>query len=210
MGETIQAFVEKLQTDGVKAGQAEAERIRAEAKQLAGQTIAEAQTQAEQIIADAEEQRERVRSRSETELRLAARDAVVRLRDTLGRAMRDVLSAGVGQQLDDAEFLQELLGNLVSEYVKADIAGTRAIRINVSKEMQQKLAGWAIGTVRAMHDARGPLVDLHGTLASAGFEYTIAEGTTEITVESVVNILSDLVSAQVREILSGAVCEDDS
>lgn len=208
MGETIEAFVEKLQADGVDAGQAAAERIRTEAEQQARQIIAEARAQAKQIIAEAEAECERTRLRSETELRLAARDAVVKLRETLERALRGALSAGVDQQLNDEGFLRELLRDLVSQYVKLDIEGAGAIQINVSKEMQQRLASWAIETVRAVHDAHGPAVDLHGTLTSAGFEYTIGEGTTEITVESVVNVLSDLVSAELCEILAGAVSEE--
>ena len=210
MGGTIEAFIERLQTDGVEAGQAEAETIRAEAEQQAGQIIADARAQAEQIIADAEAQCETIRLRSETELKLATRDTVVRLRETLDRALRRVLSAGVGQLLDDAGFLQELVRDLVSQYVKADIEGAEAIQVNVSKEMQQKLAHWAIETIRAEHEAHGPLVELRGSLAVAGFEYSIAEATSEITVESVVNVLSDLVNTELREILAGAVSEEGS
>ncbi|MFH1417391.1 MAG: HrpE/YscL family type III secretion apparatus protein [Planctomycetota bacterium] len=210
MGGTIEAFVEKLHTDGVEAGQAAAETIRAEAEEQAGQIIADARAQAERIIADAEAQCENLRLRSETELKLAVRDTVLRLRETLERALRHVLSAGVRQLLDDAGFLQELLRDLVSQYVKADIEGAEAIQVNVSKEMQQKLAHWAIETIRAEHEAQGPLVELRGSLAVAGFEYSIAEGTSEITVESVVHVLSDLVNTELREILAGAVSEEGS
>jgi len=210
MGGTIEAFIEQLQTDGVEAGQAEAEAIRAEAEQQAGQVIADARAQAEQIIADAEAQCETIRLRSKTELKLATRDTVVRLRETLERALRRALSAGVGQLLDDTGFLQELLRDLVSQYVKADIEGAEAIHVNVSKEKQQKLAHWAIETIRGEDEAYGPQVELHGSLAVAGFEYSIAEGTAEITVESVVNVLSDLVNTELREILTGAVSEEDS
>jgi len=208
MGGTIEAFVERLQTDGVEAGQAAAETIRVEAEQQAEQIIANARVQAEQIIADAETQCETLRLRSETELKLAARDTVVRLRETLEHALRRVLSTGTGRLLDDAGFLRELLRDLVSQYVKADIEGAEAVRVNVSKEKQQKLADWAIETIRAEHEAHGPLVELRGSLAVAGFEYSIAEGTSEITVESVVNVLSDLVNAELREILTGAVSEE--
>ncbi|MHC4695406.1 MAG: hypothetical protein ACYTFA_01540 [Planctomycetota bacterium] len=210
MGETIEAFIDRLQSDGVEAGQAAAEKIRAEAEQQASQAIAEARTEAQQIIADAEAQCEKTRSRFETEMKLAARDTVVRLQETLAHALRGVLAAGVGQQLDDAGFLRELLRDLVSQYVKADIEGAGAIQINVSKEMRHKLALWAIETSRAEHNTHGRVVDLYGGLTAAGFEYSIAEGTAEITVESVVNVLSDLVSAELREILTGAISEDSS
>ena len=41
MGETIEAFIEKLQTDGVEAGQEAADKIRNEAEQQANQIVAE-------------------------------------------------------------------------------------------------------------------------------------------------------------------------
>jgi V/A-type H+-transporting ATPase subunit E len=210
MGETIEAFIEKLQADGVEAGRAAAKKVRSEAEQQAQQIIADAEARAKQTLADAEAQCEKIRLRSETELKLAVRDAVVRLRETLVRSLDRVLAEGVRQQLKDAGFLQELLRDLVSRYVKADIEGTGEIRINVSKEMQQRLAQWAIETIRAEHDGHHRLVELHGSLLGAGFEYSISEGTTEITVQSVVNVLSDLVSAELREILADTASEDDS
>ncbi len=210
MGGTIEAFIEKLQADGVEAGQASAEAIRTEAERQAEQIIADARAQAEQTVADAEAQCEKLRLRSQTELRLAARDTVVRLRETLELALRNVLSVGVGELLNDAGFLQELLRDLVSQYVKADLEGAEAIHVNVSKEMQQKLAHWAIETIRAEQEIHGPQVELHGRLAAAGFEYSIDEGTAEITLESVVNVLSDLVNKELREILTGVVSEEGS
>jgi len=210
MSETIEAFIEKLQADGVAAGHAAAEKIRAEAEQQARQILADAQDRAKHTIAEAEAQCERIRLRSETELKLAVRDTVERLRETLRRALKRLLAEGVRQHLEDDEFLRELLRDLVSRYVKADIEGTGEIRINVSKEMQQRLAQWAIETLRTEHDGRHRLVELRGILADAGFEYSISEGTTEISVRSVVNVLSDLVSAELREILIDAVSQDGS
>ena len=124
------------------------------------------------------------------------------------RALNGVLAEGVRQRLRDAGFLQELLRDLVSRYVRADIEGAGGIQINVSKEIQQRLARWAIETIRAEHGGHHRTVELRGSLAGAGFEYSISEGTTEITVQSVVNVLSDLISGELREILANAVSEN--
>ncbi len=210
MGGTIEAFVERLQADGVEAGEASAEKIRAEAEQQAEQIIEDARAQAERTIAEAKAECEKRHLRSQTELKLAARDTVVRLRETLELALRSVLSVGVGPILNDAGFLQELLRDLVSQYVKADLEGAEAVQVNVSKEMQQKLAHWAIETIRAEHGTHGPVVELHGSLAAAGFEYSIGEGTAEITLDSVVNVLSELVNKELREILTGVVFDEGS
>jgi len=208
MGETIEAFIERLQADGIEAGHAAAETIRTGAEQRARQIMAEAEDRAKQAIADAETHCERVRSRYEAELKLAARDTVVRLRETLLRALRRVLTEEAHQQLEDQGFLQELLRNLMSQYVKIDPEGTGGIQINVSKEMYRRLAQWAIETIRAEHSGHHRLLEMRGTLADAGFEYSISEGTTEITAPSVANFLSDLVSVELREILNNAVTED--
>lgn len=207
MTETIEAFVDKLHADGVQAGREAAEKIRAESEQLAQRLIQEAEAQANKIINHADAESGRIRAKTETELKLAARDSVIRLQEDLNRALQGVLAATVTEKLGDAEFLQGLLRDIVMQYVQADIKGSGAVTINVSEEMRHQLTHWAIEVLRKDLTASGTGVDLHGSLAGAGFEYKASEGTVEVTVESVVEILSEMVGSEVREIVAGALTE---
>ena len=206
---TLEAFVDKLQSDGVQAGQEAAEKIRAEAEQQASRQVQEAQERAATIMAEAEASCEKTRERAETELKLAARDALVRLQEALSRALQGVLAGGVQEQLREAEFLGKLLHDIVMEYVRADTEGTRAVTINVSEEMRHQLTHWAI---KALHkDLKGSdtSVDLHGTLTEAGFEYKVSGGTVEVTVDSVVEILSEMVTPELRALVAQAAANVD-
>jgi vacuolar-type H+-ATPase subunit H len=190
MAETIESFVAKLKQDGVEAGRAAAEAHLAKTREQADALLADARAKAERIIADAEAQADGLRSKARTDLELAARDLVLRLRETLSRAVRQVMATGVRQQLSDPKFLGDLLHEIVLQYVRADIARQGAIRINVTHEMQERLAEWAMGLAHKPELA-GTSLDLRGTLADAGFEYRADGANVEVTVESVVEALSD-------------------
>lgn len=205
MAETIEAFVDKLQADGVEAGREAAEKIRAEAEQHRQQLIHEAQARAKEIVEEADAESQRIRAKAETELELAARDTVIRLQETLNRALQGVLAATAGEVLRDAEFLRELLRDIVMQYVRADIEGTGLITINVSEEMRRELVPWAIQALHQDIAGSGTVVDLHGALAGAGFEYKVTDGTFEVTAESVVESISDLVGPAVRDLVARAV-----
>jgi len=201
MAETIEAFIDKLQADGVQAGREAARKIHAEAEQRAQQLIQEAQARAKEIVERAEAESRRIQERTETELELAARDTVIRLCESLHRALQEVLAAMASEQLGDPEFLRELLHDVVMQYVRADIARDGTITINVSEEMRRRLTHWAIQALHKDLMSSGTGVDLHGSLVGAGFEYKVSDGTVEVTVESVVEVLSELVGPELRAIV---------
>ncbi len=208
MGQTIQAFVDKIRTEGIQAGQKEADDLLAEARQQAEQIAAQAAQDAEKVLADAKTEAENIVSRGRTELELAARDAVGKLRDALGRALGAVLAGGAREKLDDEAFIGQVLHEIITAYGQAETKGKKIIRINVPEPMRQKLVQWAIAHVGSDNlGGEHITIDLKGTLRQAGFEYNVAGATVEVTVESVVEVLTDLVGPAVREILEAAMAE---
>ena len=203
MVQTIEEFVNKLQADGVEAGQKDAEKIRAEAEQQAQQRKAAAEEQAQRMIDQAQAESQAIRVRVETELKLAARDTIVRLQEALNRALQAVLLNAVGEKLADGDFLAGLIRDVVQRYVEADATGSGPVVIRVSDDMRQRLLN---GTLAALtrDDAAASQVDLRGTLAEAGFTYEIAGGTVEVTADSVVEVLSEMVGSELRKRLAEA------
>ena len=204
MADTIEQFVAKLQTEGVQAGRAAAEELIAKARRDADEIIRQAQARATKIQQDAEVQARATLAKSKTELELAARDTTLRLREALTRVIRAALAAGAKRPLDDAEFLRHLLSDIVLQYVRADLQGRPTFNLNVTPEMREKLAAWAL---QQLHQGNLAL-DLRGTLAEAGFEYQVEGAKIEVTLTSVVDALADLVSPALRQILERATAAD--
>jgi len=212
MAETIESFVQKLQADGVQAGQQEAEKIRQAARQQADETLRQAKQEAEKIVAEARAQAEDTLARSRTELQLAARDAALKLRDALSRALEAVLTHGARDRLTDVSFLGQVLHDLVMLYARSQLAGeTEPLILNVPPEMRDKLKQWALAEVgRERVDSLRHAFDLKGTLAAAGFEYKATDATVEVTLDSVVQALKELVSPDLQAVLDQALAEKES
>ena len=204
MVQTIESFINRLQADGVEAGREAAEKIRAQAEQEAQARIAEAAEQATQLLGQAQAEREEILARTETELRLAARDTVLRLQEALSRVLRAVLLDSVRANLDDADFLAGLIRDVVLSYAEADASGQGPITMNVSDEMRQRLLNGTVAAFR-QDDPAVKRIDLRGTLTEAGFEYKIADGTVEVTVDSIVEVLAEMAGSELRKRLAPAV-----
>ncbi len=203
MGETIEEFVAKLQAEGVQAGRQQADEILTQAQEQAEGTLADARNQAEKIVAEANAEAQSILERGNTELQLATRDVAMKLRESLGRAIQLVLARGATEKLQDAEFLSKLLHEIVMLYAKADVDGKDTLAINVPAEMQDKLADWAISELHGTKSGGPrPDFDLKATLAGAGFEYKAGGATIEVTPESVVQMLSELVGPTLRKMLA--------
>lgn len=198
MVQTIEEFVNKLQADGVEAGQKDAEKIRAEAEKQAQQRKAAAEEQAQRMIDQAQAESQAIRVRVETDLKLAARDTIVRLQEALNQALQAVLLNAASEKLDDADFLAGLIRGVVERYVEADATGSGPIAINVSDDMRQRLLNGSLAAL-TQGDATAKQIDLRGTLAESGFTYEIAGGTVEVTADSVVEVLSEMVGSELRK-----------
>jgi len=208
MAHTVESFVDKLRTDGVEAGRQAAEEIRREAQQQADETIRRAEAEAKRIVEQAEQQREQTVERTRTDLELAARDVVAKLRETLSQTIARVLEQAAASKLEDDKFLGELIRDVICQYAEADALGKEAITINVAKPMRQKLADWAIKTFHK--PCEHVSVDLHGSLSTAGFEYRVAGGTVEVTTESVVKTLAEIVTPELQAVINSATKDQAS
>ncbi|MFO8009999.1 MAG: hypothetical protein R6U89_04205 [Dehalococcoidia bacterium] len=201
MAETIEEFVEKLKAEGVEEGRRQAEQVLREAQQQADRIIADAESKAGDIIAGANKEAESLVSRGHTELELAARDATLKLQDALQRSLMSVIGRAVEEKLNDAEFLKELIQSIVVRYIEADIRGSQSVEIDVSPEMRDRLSEWAINQLRQVTADSSIYVDIKDNLRQAGFEVSFEGATVEITRESVVETLMQLVGPRLREIL---------
>ena len=202
MAETIESFVQKLQEEGVQAGKEQAQKLLEEARSEAEGIVAEAKRQAEEIIADAKAQAETNLKRGGDELSLAARDVVLRLRETVVKALEAVLKSSSRDKLKDEEFFVRLLHDVAVQYAEKDAVREWPVVISVDEDMLEAATRWAIQemTQEGGDDWRSR-IDLKGRLETAGFEYSAVDGTIEVTPDSVSAVLSEMISPRLRDII---------
>ena len=200
MPETIESFVAKVREEAVEAGQQEADKLREQARRQAGETLEKTQQEAEKIIENAKAEAEKFKSLGETEFKLAARDTISKLRETLEGILKDLFARTAEQKLSDGKFVARMLKDLIDAYVQADVKG-KNIEVNVSEELQQQITDAALQAIGS--EARdGQLkVDVAGTLKEAGFEYSISDAKVEVTLSAVVATLTEMVGPKLRELV---------
>ena len=211
MSETIESFVAKLQSEGVDAGKQQAQELIDQAQTQADTLLADAKKQAAKIIADAQTESEGIVDRGRTELKLASRDIVLKLRETLTEGLKAVLAGEVHDKLDDTALIGTLLHDIVVMYAKQLHEHRDVMQINVPEPQREKLREWALAEIgqQSVDGVRG-VFNLHTTLKEAGFEYTIAGRTVEVTTESVTTALAELITPALRDLLDDAMKDSDA
>lgn len=108
-GAGVQALIERLKSEGVAAGQSEADEILAKAKAKAEDIVTAAQKKADALLSDARAEAAREKAATEDGLKVAARDLVLNLRNELGDRIQQEAGRLVATTLADENFLQKLI-----------------------------------------------------------------------------------------------------
>lgn len=110
MENKLQQLTQKLYEEGLEKGRSEAEKCVAEAQEKAAKIIADAHKEAEEIIRKAEDKAEDVAKNTATEISLAGKQAVARLKAEIASLITaKSTSEGVKTAAMDGAFLKEML-----------------------------------------------------------------------------------------------------
>jgi V/A-type H+-transporting ATPase subunit E len=176
----VEALIEKLRDEGVAAGQQKAESIVADAQRRAEWITQEAEREAAAIRDKAREECDAMRVAGEDALKLAARDAMLRLRDELLNGFSEEVLRAVGRQMADETFLQRLILSLAGTLRKeagldaeqelvielpAEIVGIDDLRKNPDELREGSLSRFA--------------VSLGGDLLRRGVRFEVSEDKSE-------------------------------
>jgi V/A-type H+-transporting ATPase subunit E len=105
----VEALIERLRNEGVMAGQTEAENIIQDARTRAEKIIADAELEAQQLVDKAKAEATETSNAAQDALKLATRDALLKLRDTLLGSFSEEVGRVVGTQMADREFMSKLI-----------------------------------------------------------------------------------------------------
>lgn len=202
-GTTLESFVAQLHRDGVEAGQKEAEAVVRAAEEEAEEILRRARGEARSMVAEAERAAERAEARGRDELQLAVRDGILQLEASLTAVLRALIVRSVDDELTAPDGLKPLLKEVVGAYARADAAG-RPTEFRVPARVAQALEGWWTRELGAAVAGDGTVPELVGDLEAAGFEYQVAGGTVEVSVDSVVDTLVALIRPGLREVVQEA------
>ncbi|UCG85568.1 MAG: hypothetical protein JSW71_16785 [Gemmatimonadota bacterium] len=105
----VEALIERLRQQGVEAGRAARDEFIAEAEREGERIVKEAREKAAAVVEEARHEAERLKASGEDALRVAMRDTVLRMRETLRKRLESQVRILVTKQLVDEEFLRRLI-----------------------------------------------------------------------------------------------------
>ncbi len=137
MAEEIKELIEKIRSEGVRAGEDKAKAIELDALKRARQIIADADVEAGRILSEARESISRSEESSRSSLKQAARDCIIGLKKEILAALNKITLSHVHKTLTIDE-TGKLIAHLLKE-CKAKDKGD--VIVSFKKEDADKLAG---------------------------------------------------------------------
>lgn len=201
MPTNLESFVKTLESEGVDAGKKAAQKIEAEARKNAENIVAEGKAQAEQIIEKANSEAQTIKSRMDSSLELAARDAILMLREKISEQLKNILQLNVEKALNNEETLVNILHQVISAYVQASVE-KQSIEINIDGNLQGNLLEGVLHELTNLLREQNIEVGVKRNLAKAGFEFKIEGSTIEVSTESVTEMLAEMIDPDLRKFLA--------
>lgn len=116
----VETLIQRLQDEGVEKGRNAAEDLVEEARKESLRLLDQAQREAEEIRAQARQEAEKSRATGEEALRLAARDTLLHLRESLRTEFTAKIRRLVAHTLDDRQFLERLILEVARKAMPGD------------------------------------------------------------------------------------------
>jgi V/A-type H+/Na+-transporting ATPase subunit E len=105
----VSELIERLREDGVAEGRERGQKLVSEAEQKAEEILEHARAKADTIVADARQEAEKLGAAGADALRIAARDTVIEMRETLRQRLEERTKRIVSGELEDRGLLQRLI-----------------------------------------------------------------------------------------------------
>ncbi|WP_417516865.1 hypothetical protein [Marinobacter sp.] len=114
----IEALIEKLRQEGVEKGRAEADQILSDAEKQAGLLLRQAREEADAMLIKAKREVARKQQAGEDALKMSARDLLLDVKENLAHSFNDQVERLIEQQMDNQEFMQLMILELVGRASK--------------------------------------------------------------------------------------------
>ncbi|WP_026973362.1 hypothetical protein [Aliagarivorans marinus] len=116
----IDALAQTLRQEGVEAGQLEADKLIAAAKEEASIIVSEARDKASQILGNARKEADFISQAGQQAFELAERNATLNLKSYLQEQFAEQIKATVGKALEDEALLKQMIVEVAGQNALAD------------------------------------------------------------------------------------------
>lgn len=214
----VDALIDKLRSDGVAAGQAEAEKLRQQAKTEAAQIVADAKREADAYLKKARTEADNYRAAGEEALNTAMRDAVLTMKAGLTDRFRADVERLVSKEMADPDLLKQMILQIVGQtadeaglegktevILPAKVATQEDIKQNADDIQSGKLTKYVLGlTAKMLRDN----VELHAADANQEGIRVRAEDqgiVLDLTDKAVGSLLMEHLQPRFRAVLDGVI-----
>jgi V/A-type H+/Na+-transporting ATPase subunit E len=209
----VEELIHRLRDDGVRAGKEEGEQVLEAARRKAARLVREAEAEGEALRARTAAEIEAERRAGHEALQLAVRDAVLDLKGQLSARFAAQVQRMVGGELQDPEFLRQLIltiaGRSVPERVREDadleivLEGRAGDDVTVEREdpltrLTVQLASDALREGVEVTTARGHSAGIRVRLKGEDLEV-------DLTDQAVTQLLLEHLIPRFRALVEGAV-----
>jgi V/A-type H+-transporting ATPase subunit E len=196
----VEKLIAQLRDEGVSKGREEAQQLADEGRAKASALVAAAERNAEEIVATARKRADELRRAVEEELREAARDLVLDLKNRLTEGFRQSLQQMVSDRLADPKFLESLILAIAGEI-------RDSAKLDEAEQMVLILAGERSDFVSGLTTEmlrKGVTLSTAGA-AGGGLTIAIPQSGVEIalTDEALVSLLERFIQPGFRVFLKG-------
>jgi len=190
----VAAFAKLLKQDGIDAARAESSGILDEARTHAAEIVRQAQAAAGKVLRDAESESERQRGRQAVEIRLVARDTMLKVKEEIERVALLLLRQPIAEALAADEVVRAAIVELVQ-----NSASGQEWEIRVGPRIGKALVQ---ATVNDLFKGREAAVTLIEEFRRSGLEFRSGAGEVlELSEESVTDLFRRLMSPELSRIV---------
>jgi V/A-type H+-transporting ATPase subunit E len=214
----VDALIDKLRSDGVAAGQADAEKLRADAKAEAAKILADAKRESDAYQKKARSDSDSYRAAGEEALNTAMRDAVLTMKAGLTDRFREDVERLVTKEMADPNLLKQMILEVVGRAAEganlkgkvqvilpAKVATQEDIKQNADDIQSGKLTKYVLGLTAEMLREQ---VELHAADDAQDGIRVRAEDqgvVLDLTDKAVASLLMQHLQPRFRAVLEGVI-----
>lgn len=190
----VAAFAKLLKQDGIDAARTEASMILEEARARAAEIVQQAQAAAEKVLRDTQSEIDSQRQRQAVEIRLVARDTMLRVKEEIERVALLLLRQPIGEALAANEVVRAAIVELAR-----NSAPGQEWEIRVGPKIGKALVQAAVNDLFKGREAAVTLVE---EFRKSGLEFRTGAGEVlELSEESVAAVFRRLMSPELSRLL---------
>ena len=174
MNNRLQELTDKIYKEGISKGQEDADILKSRAKVDAAQILTTAKYEADQILAEANKKAIEIKENTNSEIKLAARQAIEALKlEVVNLINGSITSSSIKEGMSDIKFIQKTIETMVKNWA-ASTETDLNMKILIPEKDEKAISEYFNSTAKGLL-AKGFSVDTVNGIKS-GFQVTPEQG----------------------------------